>query len=445
VLLSFQKQLAPENDAAEAKLDLDNLSDLQFTEFCRNQIRANPHRFASNDITRLYALFEIPEVGLVLRRRAHVEAGKWFLDRLGLTPAEYRVHLIALAAITNGFSLDQPDVRHLYFDTEILAQNMTAEGRRGFLRLNQLAVIDLDLLRGTPAPQTWAEAVYKGNFLQRRQLFQTGPSKYLVLDRDHYLNRYFHGLLHVLHEAAELPESRFSAAAVRSDSGYIFEGYVQWWLGKLFGPTATILPNESLTRTSETDAIVVFNETAFIFEINHHWLSVADTYEASALRFAELVASDLKKAIGAARLIFSNGLRKDGVEIKVERVFPIVVLPENLPITELTVARFHKELLRILPAIDGEDTRLGQSQILTQDHLEHFDRVWRLPEEVRMLAEYLARRASTERLRFAPCALDNAEARATHVGNTWGKLCDLVEETFRSVGPSFFKNPEQGR
>lgn len=445
VLLSFQKQLAPENDAAEAQLDLDNLSDLQFAEFSRNQIRANPHRFTGNDITRLFAMFEVSEVGVVLKKRAHVEPGKWFLERLGLTPTEYRFHLVALAAVTAGFSLDRPDVRNLYFDSESLTQHMTEEGRWGFSHLNRLAVVDVDQLRQQPAPQTWTEAVYKGNFLQRRQLYQTGPTRFLVLDRDHFLNRFFHGLLHVLHEAAELPDSKWSPASIRSDSGYIFEGYVQWWLGKLFGPTANILLNESLSERSETDAIVVYNGTAFIFEINHHWLSIADTFEASALRFAEIVSSDLRKAICAAQRIISDGLRLNGTEIRVERAFPVVVLPEDLPITDLTVARFHKELLRVLPTADGDDLKLAQSQIITQDHLEHFDRAWNLPEEVGMLADYLARRARNPRLRFAPCPLDRAEARATHLGNTWGRLCEQTDETFQAFGPSFFKNPEQSQ
>jgi hypothetical protein len=43
---------------------------------------------------------------------------------------------------------------------------------------------------------------------------------------------------------------------LRDDFGYLFEGYVRWWLKRLFGPSGYYLFGQSLEPNTETDAVV---------------------------------------------------------------------------------------------------------------------------------------------------------------------------------------------
>ena len=387
----------------------------------------------------MYALFEIPEVGSVMKARAHISPSEWFLSLLGITPAEYRVILVTLVATTMSFNMERPDLKHLQFNVPEFLQNMTPQAREAFIRLNQLAVIDIAEVRRERPPAKWSEATFGGNYLQRRQLFPLGESTYLVLDRNHYLNRYFHGLLYVLHDAAKLPGSPLSFSAVRSHAGYLFEGYVHWWLKQLFGPSAEYFFGEAVTSGTETDAVVVLDGIAFVIEANHHWLNVNEAFEASPKQFAAIVVSDLKKAIRAARTIATNGLSRSGSRLSIEHIVPIAILPEPLPITDLTAVRFYKELKSLVPDVDGDGGKIHPCQILTQDHLEFFDRAWRLPENASELSVFVRKRASIQELRFGPLALDLRLIKEVHEGNTWGELSKKAREAFEHIGPSFFK------
>jgi len=437
LILSFQRQMTPERDKRTG-LDLDRLTEIQFSEFVRNQLHANPHRYSGKDMTRLYALFEIPDVGAVLHARAHVTSQEWFKNIVGISALEYRVLLVALAATTMNFNLEQPSVRYLLFNVGQLIANMTPEAKQAFMRLNALAVIDLRALRVEPQPHTWAEALFKGNHLLRRQLFETAPGTYLVLDRNEYLNRFFHRLLHVLHAAAECQAGTRSPSRVRSDCGYLFEGYVQWWLKQLFGPSTTYFFNHRLPDGKETDAIVMVGSTALVLELNHHWLSLAEAYEATPARLAAVVSEDLGKALHTSRVLAQDGIHKDGKLLIVDRIIPIAVLPEGLPIGDLTYATFKNQLQQILPELDGVLPKIGPCQVLSQDHLEYFDRVWKLPEQGSQLVAYLIRRASTGYLRFGPLPLDVPQIPATHSGHTWGPLTDKARSAFGESAKAFF-------
>jgi hypothetical protein len=438
ILLSFQKELTPERRIPD-KLDLDNLTDEQFTEFTRNQLRANWHRLSDRDTTRIYALFEVPEVGDIFRARAHREPNEWFTAILGLSPREYRAMLVTLVAITVDFTLAKPDVAHLTINVEQFVVNMTDSARQAFRRLIGLAEIDLLAVRAETAARTWSEALFKNNSLLRRQLLRTGPGTYLVLDRGHFVTRFFHGLIHVLQDAVK-ESGQMSVAQFRSDLGYLFEGYVQWWLKRLFGPEAEYFFGEGITPGKETDAVVVLNGVACVVEVNHHWLNLTEAFEASPTRFASVVTEDFGKALRAAKSILERGLFRDGRRLTVETILPITVLPESMPVTDLTVARFRKELLQEVPESDGVLPRILPCQILSQDHLEYFDRVWDLPKDAFALIAYLTHRSGLQHVRFGPLALDRGEIKANHRGNTWGQLSAEAEQGFREIGPTFFRS-----
>jgi hypothetical protein len=440
ILLSFQKNLAPDR-ITPAIPDFENLSDLQFADYTRNHLRANPHRVNGEDKCRLYALFEIPEVSEVLQKRCGKTASVWFEEQTGMTANDYRFTLLALMGIILEFKLERPDWAKLTFDLDTLLANMTSEARGHFTLLNQLAVIDLPALRAEPPPSDWKSAVYGANSLLRKQLLQIGPTRFVVLHHDLFVDRYFRGLVHVLDDAARSADPPRSWKKVREEFGYLFEGYIRWWLRNLFGPTAHYLFGRSLNPGTETDAVVVAGRTALVLECNHHWLSRIEAFEATPAKLAAVVTSDLIKAIRAARTIAAQGVEIDGQKLEVDAILPIAVLPESLPIGDMTAIRFRQELSKAVEGLEGVAPKIRPAQILSQNHLEFYDKAWLLPEQGLELAAYLVQRAGTEPTRFCPVIFDAQKLKVIHSGHTWDMLHEASMQELQRTGPGRFRSP----
>jgi hypothetical protein len=387
-------------------------------------------------------MFESPETGTVFKNRAHREPSEWFSSILDLTPLEYRTMVVALAALPMEFDFQKPDVRHLTIDLDNFAVNMTEGARESFFKLVLSARIEVGKVRAEPPPQTWEEALFKNNSLLRKQLYPLGNKTHLILDGNQLVSKFSNGLIHVLRDAVNQSRT-ISFGQFSSDLGYLFEGYVQWWVSRLLGPTAEYFFGSAINSGKETDVVAISDGVAVIAEANHHWLTVAEIYEASPATYAEVVLSDFKKALRAAKKILADGMFRDGRRIPVKTILPVAIIPEALPISDLTTARFRKELVSKLPESDGLLPTILPCQILTHRHLEYFDRVWDLPRQKSELLAYLTARASKQHVRFAPVVMDAVEIKPAFPGNTWGPLTDRAEKTFNEMGPTFFQPQAQ--
>ncbi|MDB6095535.1 MAG: hypothetical protein JWM32_3097 [Verrucomicrobia bacterium] len=437
ILVSFQTDLAPDHSGLP---DFENMPDALFSEFVRNQLRANSQRLTKEDHSRLYALFSVPEVGEVLQLRAKTSAAEWFKTQTGMNAADYRTILFALMATTMEFTLDQPNFDKLTFDLTAFLGGVLPEAQGHFIRLIELALIDIPAVRAERPPANWKEAVYGANSLVRRQLVRLGETRFVILHEDLFVERYFRGMVHVLDDLARQPGSGRDWQTTRSEFGYLFEGYVRWWLRGLLGEKSiTVFGVELQKGKGETDAIVIVGRTALVFEFNHHPLSRVEAFEATPAKLAAIVSSDLKKAFRAARIVAAEGLVVGGKRHDVDRILPVVVLPDALPISDLTAIRFRQELLKTVPDLQGDGTKICAAQIMSQTHLELYDKVWNLPAECAELVEYLAKRASLEPARFGPVVFDRQQLSLKYIGNTWSKLHEACDREFATIGPTWFK------
>jgi hypothetical protein len=447
VLLSFQEHLVPERDLG-SDLDLDTLGDEHFVAFSRSQYRANPRQYSSADLTRLYAYLEVPEVGALMEEKLHMKPAEWFRGRMGLSPSEYHVLLIAVAATIGRFKSEAANPNDLKFTVDAVTINMTAAARDAFRRFTALATIDPFQIRKLEIPNTWAKALYQSNVLLAHQLYPLPSGELLIVDRDQYINRYFNGVIHVLDDAARSGVSQYSWQSVRSDFGYLFEGYFRWLLVAMFSGAAKVYVGGPVTPGKETDCVVVLGDTAHVFEGNHHPFSRIDAYEATTKQWIDIVEPDIRKAIRAAKSILNGEFAPEGQPIRVARVLPIVMLSDALPISPITAPRFLRDLELRLPEAAGFDVvggRICATQAVTLEHLELFDRAWDLPKEAKELGTYLESRSRAESLRFGPVQLDRGKIKAKHAGNTVGVLKASASARFSELGPSFFvqASPDQ--
>ncbi len=438
MLLTFQTQLAPDH-VRPALPDFDRLTDAHFAELARNQLRANPRRVGGEDRLRLYAMFEVPEISEVMREKLGKTAAEWFAEQTGMSAEEYRFTVLGLMATTMEFRLERPEWEKLTFDISAFLGNLTPEAREPFRQLIDLAVIDLSSLRAEPMPGKWKAMVYGPNSLLRRQLLRISPTRYVILQHDFFMQRYFRGWMHVLDDLARKPGSTRSWQRLRSDCGYLFEGYIRWWLKNLFGPTAHYLFGAKLIPRTERDAVVVVGRTALVVEANHHWLNRMETFDATPAALAAIVASDLIKAIEIAAKIATDGVTIEGRHHEIDIVLPIAVLPEALPIGDPTAIRFKYELAKAVPGLDGAGKVRG-AQILSQNHLEFYDKVWSLPDQAPEVMAFLVKRASKEPTRFGPVVFDNQELKIKHSGHTWDRLYASDSKELETKGPSRFLN-----
>jgi hypothetical protein len=436
-LLSFQDRLFPPG-VARRDLDLGNLSDAEFSAFTRNFLHANLHvNDFPNDLPRNYALFQIEEVGEVLREKEHVAPAEWFRSMVGMSPADYRVTLIALAGAARRCTLERPDTAGLIFDIDRLLQPLTAEARTHFIRLNDLAVIDVEAVRRQKPPTDWTSAVYRSNILQRRQLLRVAPGTYLILHPQLYLERYFHGLVHLLDDAARSGVVSDSWQRIRAMFGHLFEGYIRWLLRRTFARATFARFGASLDRPGDTDAFIVIGSTALVFECNHHYLSGPERYDGTAATLAEIVRPDLQKAIGTAIATAEGRIVLDGRTINVNEVLPIAVLPDALPINLANNPTFHRQLASVVPNLDGVRNVLP-AQILTQSHFEFFDRTWRLPDEAEAVVAHLKNRARSPFDRFTSRRHEQVRLSAVHDGNILGPVAEAAHHEFLDAGPARF-------
>ena len=192
ILLSFQTHLAPERSRPPLP-DFEQMEEEQFSEFARNQLRANQRGLTGEDRLRLYAMFEIPDVSEVLVEKCGKTAGEWFQEQTGISSEEYRFTTLGLMATILEFRLERPESEKLTFDLSTLLAPLKPEARAAFIRLIELAVIDLDSLRAEPPPTRWNSAVYGPNALLRRQLLRLGPTRFVIVHHGFFVQRYFRG------------------------------------------------------------------------------------------------------------------------------------------------------------------------------------------------------------------------------------------------------------
>jgi hypothetical protein len=438
ILLSFQDRLFPPR-IARPELDLENLSESEFSAFTRNFLHSNLHvDDFPNDFPRHYALFDVEAVGEVLREKEHVSAAQWLRSIIGMTPADYRFTLIALAGAAKRCSLKKPDTAGLIWNVDRLLHRLTPEARAHFVRLNDLAVIDVRAIRQhKAAPVNWVSAVYRTNILQRRQLIRLGEGTYFMLHPGLYLERYFHGLVHLLDDAARSGLGSDSWQRVRARFGHLFEGYVRWILRQMFARATIARFGANIDRAGDTDAFVVLGRTALVFECNHHYLSGPERYNSTAPALSAIIEPDLRKAIETARAVAGGQVVIEGRTVEVDEVLPIAVLPDALPINLANGPSFHRHLATVVPHLDGGNHVLP-AQIITQSHLEYFDRAWRLPEEAESVVAFLRVRARSQFDRFTSRRQAQVQMRVTHAGNILGPVAQAAESEFLEMGPARF-------
>ena len=293
--------------------------------------------------------------------------------------------------------------------------------------------------RAFAPPCDWAGGVYGPKVLLRRQLIRLSPDAYLILHRDLFLERYFHGLVHLLDDAARSGVVHESWQHVRIVFGHLFEGYIRWLLRRFFAGCAARY-GESIERIGDTDALVVVGRTALVLECNHHYLSTQEAYNCTPATLSEIVRSDLAKAIATARAIARGQVFINGTEVQVDHVLPIAVIPDPLPVNPMTCATFHQALSDGVPGLDGDGAGILPAQVLTQSHFEFYDRVWRLPADAQMLVDHLTARARSESSQFTSRREDRATfgLRGIHDGNLFGPLEAAAHREFQATGPSRF-------
>jgi len=440
-LLSFQEHLLPEEMIGQGFEDFRKIPDDHFRYLARNHLGANLDLDFAGNLRRQAILFAVPEVSRNMVRRLKTSAPDWFLMLAGITPDEYQVLLIMFAMAHSRFTLEKPDLAALRYRPNELIANLRPAAQENFLRLHSLAEIDVEALRKTSLPESWEEAVYGQHLLLRRQILAVGPAKNcVVLHTQFLLEKFLHGPVHVLTDfVQEFQPAGWSIKRLRSDLGYLYEGYVQWLLELLLGPTCSYHFNFHIDGNRERDAMVVVGSDVLVCEITNHVLSLQERARCSPMDLAKIVKDDVERAFELARRVAQDGVTFGERRIQSKRAVPIVVVPEALPISEALSDRFIRALLdEGVPsgAITGV-RRVLPVQIMTIAQLEGLDTLWPPPKREFRLITAIAHRAHDRLQRFSRAALGKP---AKIEGYTLAKYGEQAQIRFREFGKSLFKS-----
>jgi hypothetical protein len=214
-------------------------------------------------------------------------------------------------------------------------KNVKKDAQERFLQLHSLAEIQADLMRSDNGPEDWTQVVYGQHLLLRCQVYYSERHDvHVVLHSHNLIEKFFRSPVHVLTDYVEtfrLPGQ--NVKRLRSDLGYLYEGYVQWLLSVIFGPQCSYHFNYALDG-NERDAMVIAGSTVVVVEVTNHVLSLRERRSCSPLDLASVVKDDVQNAFEAARRVAHKGLLLNGSRVQAKRALPIVVIPESLPISE---------------------------------------------------------------------------------------------------------------
>ena len=226
---------------------------------------------------------------------------------------------------------------------------------------------------------------------------------------------------------------------LRSDLGYLYEGYVQWLLEQLFGPACSYHFNFHIDGNRERDAMVVVGSDVLVCEITNHVLSLQERARCSPMDLAKIVKDDVERALDLARSVAQEGVPLGERWIRARRAVPIVVVPESLPISEALSDRFCEALLAEgVPAgaITGV-RRVLPVQIMSIAQLEGLDTLWPPPKREFRLITAVAHRAHDRLQRFSRAVLGKP---AKIEGYTLAKYGEQAQIRFREFGKSLFNS-----
>jgi hypothetical protein len=443
VLLSFQSNLL--NEAlVHPGIDFDNLADPQFRAFTRNYLSTNYNTDFMAGFIRHHMMYEIPIEGGALRGVTGIGSTEWFASVARIDPVTYRLIQVALVGAGFTFSLEDPQLKYLVLNLDQFLASLKPEFEDVFRRLFAQAVVNLAEVDAVPAPVDWDGALYAANYLRRRPIIRLGGENYLLLHRHLILEKYFMGSSHVLTEIVtnECPagwpaQPRKRGSKVRTELGLVFEDYVRMVLGCLFkGPDAVFKHGYQVGGdAAERDTLVVIGTTAVVFELVHHPWSLADRAGGASNVFVTHVADNARKSGEVADAI-EAGNPVAGVRFVVDRILPIVVMSDTMPINETTSASLGRALVAEVGnrAVDGHGTILPL-QTLSLTQLENLDRIFPESGGKQPILDFLAVRARDAIERF--CGQPDMGKRAGQFDRL--KLFqDASERLFKEKGPLIF-------
>jgi hypothetical protein len=180
---------------------------------------------------------------------------------------------------------------------------------------------------------------------------------------------------------------------------------------------------------------VVIGKTAVVFELVHHPWSLAERAVGASNVFVTHLADNARKSGEVADAI-EAGNQVAGVRFVVERILPIVVMSDTMPINETTSASLGKALVAEVGnrAVDGHGTVLPL-QTLSLTQLENLDRIFPEAGGNHPIWDFLAIRARDAIDRF--CGQPDMGKRTGQFDRL--KLFqDSSERLFKEKGPQIF-------
>lgn len=422
-------------------INLAALTESQFAEFSRNYQTANFNNDLSVLMRRHYLMFEKTRDEGFTKKRLGCTPAKWFERIAGMHPRQYRI--FQLVALSHGkeFTLDAPDLTKLVYDLNAVLGSMLPEVADAYRRLHELAVVESCL--PDAKFDDWSMAIYRAHYVRRRPILRLQGEKYLCLHRQLMAERFFDSTVHVLADlvAAHQPEgwsseSKKRTLQVRTEYGTIFEDYVQRLVQLLFqNAAATCRFNYRRADGGECDALVVVDETVFVFEAVHHPWNVEERARALPKDYIKHLEDNITKAVDFSRELIALGALADEPQVTIKHAIPIVVMSEAMPISAMTAPTFQAVLTEML----GEDCLRGTDHVcsvqsLSVTQLENLDRIWtKHPREIGM---FLRERSANSLARFAA---DPGMERKLGAWRHLDQVDQEMEHDLEKYGPGIFQ------
>jgi hypothetical protein len=313
-----------------------------------------------------------------------------------------------------------------------------------FRRLHRQAVIRIEEVVPAKNPTNWEEGVYSQHYLRRRTLLQLNEGRFLCLHRQLLVEKFFGASVHVLtdmireHIPPNWPEDENKRVnQLRIHFGYVFEDYLQQLLNMLF-PEPEIIRRfgySAVPGSPERDALIVVDRTALVLEFVHHPWNLDERSNGASTPFIKHLSDNVAKAADISNLLDAGKPVAD-VGLPLDRILPIVVMSDVMPITEATAPTLARDLAARcgLDPVNGHG-KVAPVQILSLSQIENFDRIFHRPSGSAAIVEFLAKRACRPLDRF--CG-------SPYLDMPYGDIDRLqtfyaaADRSFQSVGPGLF-------
>jgi hypothetical protein len=443
VLLSFQSHLL-RSDLIGPGTDFSALTDEQFRFLTKNYMAANYDPDGALLLIRHHMMFERPIMDGVLFQRTGTTADRWFLDVTQADPVVYRVLQLAMSKIGFGFTVESPTLDPLIDNLETALATLRPEIAAIFRRLHSQAVIRLGEVAPAKDPADWEAAVYSQHYLRRRSLLQLDEARFLCLHRQLLVEKFFGASVHVLTDMIkEHTPPKWAASEnkrvnqLRVHFGYVFEDYLQQLLTLLFSEPEIIrrFGYRAVPESPERDALIVVGRTALVLEFVHHPWNLDERSNGASTPFIKHLSDNVAKTADISGLLDAGNPVAD-VRLSVDRILPIVVMSDVMPITEATAPTLVRDLVALCgPGPVNGHGKIAPVQTLSLSQLENLDRIFRRPLGPDTIVEFLAKRASRPLDRF--CG-------SPYLDMPYGDIDRLqaffasADRSFLSVGPGLF-------